>query len=410
VGGDKVNVAKTIFFNIPAQGHINPALPVIRELVQRGEEVICINSEETRAAHESTNARFEAYPFIPTMQGLMNNASGGNLADNALELVKIAEQIMAWVLELLEREKPDYMIFDSLCSWAKQASDKLGIKAAGSISTFVLAPGALPPVPISSMLSMVGSIIPRMPAYWQAAGRMRRKFGVKGVGLAGALSNMGALNIVYTSALFQPGGNKLGTSFKFVGPSLAPRASDNDFPFEAITRKPMVYISLGTINNDNLDFYRQCFEAFGNYDAQFILSVGKRTNIQALESIPANFIVRNFVPQLEVLQRSDLFITHGGMNSVHEGLYYNVPLVVIPQQFEQSIVAQQVVKHGAGVALADKPPFGRVTATDLRTAVDQVMKARAQYHEAAVLLGESLRVAGGYQRAADELIAFGREK
>ena len=84
--------------------------------------------------------------------------------------------------------------------------------------------------------------------------------------------------------------------------------------------------------------------------------------------------------------------------------------VVIPQQFEQSIVAQQVVKHGAGVALADKPPFGQVTAAELRTAVDSVMKARAQYHEKAILLGESLRAAGGYQRAAEELIAFGQRK
>ncbi len=403
-------MAKTIFFNIPAQGHINPALPVIRELVQRGEQVICVNTEEMRAAHEATGARFEAYPFIPTMDGLINNGNGGNLADNALSLVKIAEQIMPWVLALLEREKPDYVIFDSLCSWAKQATQKLGIRAAGSISTFVLAPGAMPPVPISSMLSMVASIIPRLPEYWRVAGRMKRNFGVKGVGLAGALSNSGELNIVYTSALFQPGSDKLGSEFKFVGPSLAPRASSSDFPFEAITRKPVVYISLGTINNDNLNFYRQCFEAFGNYDAQFILSVGKRTDIQAPGTIPVNFIVRNFVPQLEILRRSDLFITHGGMNSVHEGLYYNVPLVVIPQQFEQSIVAQQVVKHGAGVALADKPPFGQVTAADLRTAVDNVMKARAQYHDAAILLGESLRAAGGYQRAAEELMVFGRGK
>ncbi len=395
-------MSKVIFFNIPAQGHINPALPVIRELVQRGEQVICVNSEDTRAAHEVTGAQFAAYPHIPTMEGLMNNASGGNLAD------KIAEQIMPWVLALLEREKPDYVIFDSLCSWAKQATEKLGIRAAGSISTFVIAPGAMPPVPVSFLLSMAASLVPRLPAYWKVASRMKRHFGVKGVGLAGALSNSGAMNIVYTSSLFQPGSEKLNGAYKFVGPSLAERPAAGDFPFEAIKQSPVVYISLGTINNDKLDFYRMCFAAFGNYEAQFILSAGKRTDIKALGSIPANFIVRNFVPQLEVLRRSDLFITHGGMNSVHEGLYYNVPLVVVPQHFEQAIVAQQVVKHGAGVALANKPPFGQVTAADLRAGIEQVMSARAHYHAAAVLVGESLRAAGGHQRAAAELMAFGR--
>ena len=110
-----------------------------------------------------------------------------------------------------------------------------------------------------------------MPEYWRVAKRMRQKFGVKGVGLAGALSNTGALNIVYTSALFQPGGDKLGSPFKFVGPSLAPRDSSNDFPFETISRKAVIYISLGTINNDNLDFYRQCFTGSGRRKCRYDL-------------------------------------------------------------------------------------------------------------------------------------------
>lgn len=403
-------MSKTIFFNIPAQGHINPMLPVITELVRRGEQVICVNTDDAKALHEVTGANFIPYPPIPTMHGLMNNASGGNLADNALELIKIAELVMPWVLNLLEREKPDYVIFDSLCSWAKQAVTKLGIPSVASITTFVFTPGAMPPIPLSFMLSMVGSTIARMPAYWQVATRMRRQFGVKGVGLVGALSNSSTMNIVFTSALFQPASEKLGAGYSFVGPSIAPRSASHDFPFEAINGNPVIYISLGTINNDNLEFYRQCFEAFAQYDAQCILSVGKRTDIGALGVIPANFIVRNFVPQLDILQRADLFITHGGMNSVHEGIYYNVPLVVIPQQFEQSIVARQVIKHGAGIALAVTPPFGQVTATALRDAVDTVMRSKAVYQTATEKLGNSLRNAGGYQRAVDELIAFGQHK
>ncbi|MCC6617247.1 MAG: hypothetical protein IT320_27480 [Anaerolineae bacterium] len=77
-----------------------------------------------------------------------------------------------------------------------------------------------------------------------------------------------------------------------------------------------------------------------------------------LGPIPPNFLVRNFVPQLEVLKRTDLFITHGGMNSVHESLWHGVPMIVIPQQEEQAIVARQVVKNGAGVALGYAPPMG----------------------------------------------------
>ncbi len=403
-------MSKVVFFNIPAHGHINPALPVVREMIQQGEQVICANTEETRAAHEATGATFAAYPFIPTMAGLINNAGGGNLADNALSLVKIADLIMPWVLQLLKREKPDYVIYDSLAAWGRQAANKLGIRGAASISTFVITPSSMPPMPLPTLLNMLGNILVRLPAYWQTAWQMRQKYGVKGVGLAGALSNTGALNIVYTSAKFQPASEKLDSSYKFVGPSLAPRKDDSGFPFDALTGSPIVYISLGTINNDNLDFYRQCFEAFSSHSGQFILSVGKRTDIAALGSIPANFIVRNFVPQLEVLQRADVFITHGGMNSVHEGLYYNVPLIVIPQQMEQGVVAQQVAKHGAGIALANRVPFGQTTVPMLRSALDQLLAGKAQYHAAAVLLGESLRAAGGSQRAAQELMAFGQAK
>jgi MGT family glycosyltransferase len=167
---------------------------------------------------------------------------------------------------------------------------------------------------------------------------------------------------------------------------------------------------LGTINNQNHDFYRMCFEAFADYPAQFILSAGQRTDLKALGTPPANFLVRNFVPQLDVLQRVEVFITHGGMNSVHEGLYYSVPLVVVPQQIEQSVVARRVVELGAGVALGDTPPYGRTSAAALRHALEQVMAAPEAYRTAAARLGKGLREAGGAARAAEELIAFGQSQ
>lgn len=403
-------MSKAIFFNIPAQGHINPSLPVILAMVQRGEQIIYVNSEETRVQIEPTGAQFVAYPASSDarFRGLTQSGNDGDLPGNMLALVQLAEQLMPWVFDLLEREKPDYVIFDSLCSWAKQATERLGVRNAGILSTLALAPGAMPPMSPIMILNTLRQAIPRFPLYWQTARRMYQKFGVKGVGLFGAVMSTGQINIVFTSADFQPGADKLGSHFKFVGPSIAERPNSVEFPFEQITRQPVIYISLGTINNENLAFYRQCFEAFSDYPGQFILSAGKRTDLKTLEPIPANFIVRNFVPQLEVLQRTDLFITHGGMNSVHEGLWYNVPLVVIPQQVEQAIVSQQVVRTGAGVALGGKPPYGQVTVEELRHAIGHIMQHGAQYRSAAKKLGDSFRAAGGYQRAADELMRFGR--
>lgn len=403
-------MSKTIFFNIPASGHINPSLPVVAELVRRGETVLYVNTEGMRTEIERTGALFVAYPPAPDLEALMKHSNNGDLAGNALKLAEIGEQLLPFSLALLEREKPDYVIFDSLCAWGKQAAEKLHIPTASSVVTFVLGYGVMPPISPSVVLQMVGGMARRLPAYWKVARRTQQNFGVKPVGLIDTLMSRGDMNLVYTSIDFQPSGDKFPSAYRFVGPPISPRSSAIDFPYEQIIRRPVIYISLGTINNDNPDFYRQCFSAFGNHPGQFILSVGDKINIANLGVIPSNFIVRNFVPQLDILQRADVFVTHGGMNSVHEGLFYGLPLVVIPQQAEQAMVAGQVVKYGAGVALGTKPPLGKVSASELRQAVDHVLRHEDSYCAAAANLGDTFRAAGGYLRAAEELIKFGQRK
>jgi MGT family glycosyltransferase len=404
-------MSRTIFFNIPATGHINPTLGVLRELRARGEEVLVVNTERMRSQYAGLDVRFAAYPIDEERLTLFGVTQGGSVIDNALALVHLSEQIMPFMLDLLEREQPDYVIYDSLCGWARQAVVKRGLPAAASITTLVLLPDTLPPLPPSLLLHTLGALLLRMPSYARVAWRMRRRFGVKGIGIMGAVMNTAALNIVFTSSEIQMGSAQLATKgFRFVGPSFAERPAETDFPFDQLTRKPLIYISLGTINNQNHDFYRMCFEAFADYPAQFILSAGQRTDLKALGTPPANFLVRNFVPQLDVLQRVEVFITHGGMNSVHEGLYYSVPLVVVPQQIEQSVVARRVVELGAGVALGDTPPYGRTSAAALRHALEQVMAAPEAYRTAAARLGKGLREAGGAARAAEELIAFGQSQ
>jgi MGT family glycosyltransferase len=396
-------VARFTFFNVPSVGHVNPMQAVIAELVRRGHDVTYYNTEELRQKVLATGAQFRPYVDIEELRYLDDRVTP-ILAENALMLLHIAEELLPWIMADLRAEQPDVILHDSLAGWGKQAAEALNTPAASLLTTFAINPRVMMSMPLKSMIRTMRDVALRMPRYTQIARKLRHSVGVRSYGLAGALMNTNALNIVFTSREFQPAGSTFNSSYKFVGPSMADRADDPDFPFEQLNTKPLIYISLGTINNRNIEFYRACLSSFTDHPGQFVMSVGQRVDLKSLEPIPANFLVRNLVPQLEVLQRADLFITHGGMNSVHEGLWYGVPLVVIPQQVEQFIVAAQVVKHGAGVIL--NQPGAAIDPRELYRTIEHVVNRLPDYKAAAEQLGESFHEAGGYLRAVDELVAF----
>ena len=163
----------------------------------------------------------------------------------------------------------------------------------------------------------------------------------------------------------------------------------------------MIYVSLGTLFNADPAFYRNCFEAFGGQNVRVVMSIGTTTTAASLGSPPANIVVKPWVPQLDMLRRASVFVSHGGMNSVSESLYHGVPLVVVPQMGEQEIVARQVEGLGAGLYLAKED----VTAERLRQAVHRVL-GDDRFRQQAASVRESFDAAGGAARGADAILAF----
>ena len=111
---------------------------------------------------------------------------------------------------------------------------------------------------------------------------------------------------------------RLTNTFKFISPSLVARADQPDFPFEKLKGLPVIFISMGTVVNEQAAFYRLCFEALKDVNATVVLSVGKKVKIEDLRPVPENFIIRDYVPQVQLLEHVDVFFTHGGMNSSSE--------------------------------------------------------------------------------------------
>lgn len=383
---------------------MNPTLPVISELVQRGHQVVYHDSATFEEAIKATGAEFCPYPDSGASEaGLAKRIH--NLVTVSIFILEETLRLLPFCLDAIEREKPDLVMFDSIALWGMQATRLTQTRSAASISTFVQdgVPGLFT---MRDYLHIFRQAFTNLPTIQRLRRQLVKMYGPDIFPGSSILPCKGDFNLVYTSREFQPDTTYIDGSFCFVGPSiLAATRETADFPWDSLDPdRTKVYLSLGTLYNQNLEFYRTVFGAFSNHSAQFILSVGRAIDVNGLGPIPENFLVRPFVPQLELLQKVDLFITHGGMNSVNEGLNFGVPLVVVPQQIEQALNGRQVARHGAGIVLADSPPYGRLDPGLLRRKVDLIL-TDPTYRLNAERLGRSFQEAGGYQRAASAIIS-----
>lgn len=400
-------MTKAVFFNIPAKGHVNPTLPLVRELIRRDVRVIYVDTEALRTLIEPTGATFVPYPDAhgdPGLASALERIAGGSIPGNALAFHQLGLGYLPFCLDLLERERPDVVIHDSVAEWGWHAANRLGIPTIGSITTFVLTPWTLPAISFITRLIAHLQILWLYPAFLKVKRAMRRQFGIDIGTPMSSMFSASRVNLVYTLRELQPNAHLLGEAYHFIGAAIGERYEGDDFPFERLDGRRLITISLGTINNQNPEFYRHCFTALGDSPYQVVMAVGGSTDLKQLGPIPSNFLVRPFVPQLPLLERSDLFITHAGMNSVHESLWFGVPMLAIPQQFEQAIVARQVEQSGAGKALAISPPIGRVSAAELRAAVEELMAKHSGFQARCRVIGQSLRAAGGAERGAEVIL------
>jgi MGT family glycosyltransferase len=388
-------MTKAIFFNIPARGHVYPSLGMTAELVRRGEEVIYYSTGKNRGVIEATGAAYRAYSTIDDTFNDTPQLNGTNQELAAEVLMGFSQDMLPELLEVARAEAPDYILHDSMCTWGALVARILEIPTVVSLALWKFTPSMRSRFAEPQGASYESNKgLSHTIRFHQISRQIARRYGIEPLSYEEVFNANGDLTISYSSAEIQPDSHILDPTIHFVGTSVAARGDEPDFPLERLEGRRVIYISLGTVLNKNPEFFQTCMEAFADSPCTVVMGIGNRLDIEALGPIPGNFIVRNSVPPIEILKRSALFISHAGMNSVHEALYLNVPLLLAPQQSEQAITAARVAELGAGLLLEE------LTASKIRETAEIVLNDPS-YRQKAALLGESLRKAGGPLRAAD---------
>jgi MGT family glycosyltransferase len=387
-------MSKIVFFSIPAHGHTNPTIPVVSELVNKGHQVWYYSFLEFQQKIKEAGAIFIACDnFLPQVSQKELDSKVGKDFTALIEMT--AETTMALdqkVCEELKEIQPDCIVYDSMCMWGKLFAEKLGIPSICSTTSFAFNQHTAKLMKRSFM--EVWRMIVGM-------GRINKKIkqlndhGYRVKNVVSLIQNDNETDtIVFTSKEFQPLADTFSERYTFVGPSIRQTEALQD----SIRGKKTIYISLGTVLNQIQDFYENCLVAFAKTDYNVVMSVGDKTDISSLGRIPENFTVKNVVDQISVLQEADVFITHCGMNSTSEGLYFGVPLILFPQHGEQRMVADRVAELGAGFKLNSNKP------KHLAAAVAEVL-VNPTYKKEAQKLAKSFWEAGGAAKAASVILS-----
>lgn len=385
-------MARIAFFCIPAHGHTNPTLGVVKELTGRGHRVRYYSYEPFREKIQAAGAEFIPCDAFDAELRLTKEEAARLGADLALSTRVLVETTLALdeaLLAQMAQWKPDCIVADSMAVWGKAAAMKLGIPFVSSTTTFafnqhsakILKQG---PGQLVSMLFA-------MPKINRQIKRLRAKgYPVKSI--LDIISNDDRTDtIVYTSPQFQPCAETFPDRYAFVGPSVRPARERVEK-----TREKLVYISMGTVNNHMVPLYRACVAALEGTGWQGILSVGEQTDLTAFGDLPENVAVYPSVDQMAVLERADVFLSHCGMNSASESLYWGVPLVMLPRTSEQGGVAARIAQLGAGLHLKATTPDA------IRAALDTVL-TDPRYRENAAGIAAGFRACPGARGAADKI-------
>ncbi|MCB0045194.1 MAG: hypothetical protein KDD92_07190 [Caldilineaceae bacterium] len=390
-------MARIWFYNIPYHGHVNPTLPLVRELAARGNEITYFAGPAFAQRIAATGAQAGEYSRADAFVTSRDNnhlIHQGGLVAGSLHM------LLGDILEEVAVGRPDLIMFDVSAPWGNVASRRFAIPSVA----------AYPHLPFywrttlnkPRVLRKTAAAVRPGQGHWRVLGRRMteivRDYRLRKFGDINVLSTSAALKILFLTRYFQPYADHFDSSYVYVGPTIDIHRPEEPMVLEKGADQQLIYIAVGTLYKANVDFFRACMEAFADPRYAVILSIGKAVDPGSLGEIPPNFTVAQFVPQLQILQAADLFITHGGMSSINEAVVFDVPMVIVPNTVEQAINAARLEELACGLYLDQAD----LTVESLRAAARRVL-AEPELSQGLPRLRQSFAEAGGPPMAADAI-------
>ncbi len=362
------------FLSLPLAGHLNPMCALARKLQSRGHEVVFIGVPDVETIVRAAGVEF--LPFCEGEYPLGSTAKdwGGVAKLRGLDVIRYsARELSPRLIKAALENLPGKI--------AETGVDALILDTAYRLVELVPLHLRLPFVQIWNVLHFDFSGSTPLSLYsWphettpEALARNRsgleifREIRGPVMPLARSYAERNGLEIDWSNPMSATV-SKLAVitqtprEFDFPIPNLPPQFyyagpfHDNEgegreavsFPWEKLTGKPLIYASLGTLLNGLTNVYRAILEAVGKFpQMQAVLSVGRNFNLGDLGPIPSNTIVVPVAPQIDLLKRAALCLTHAGLNTALEALAQGVPMVAIPIGYDQPGVAARIAYHGVG--------------------------------------------------------------
>ncbi|MEV6344366.1 macrolide family glycosyltransferase [Actinoplanes sp. NPDC051851] len=388
-------MAHIAMVSIPAHGHVNPSLEIIRTLAARGHRVTYANAASFAGVVEGTGAELRPYASkLPTTDDVWTDDPIEQLTLFLDDAIAMLPQLRA----LYTDDRPDLFLYDIAGAPARLLGEQWGIPAVQLSSTFVAWDGYE-----QETAPMVAALRadPRGADYYA---RFEKWLAENGSPVTDSIAFQGrpTRSLALIPRALQPHADRVDPAvYTFVGPALGDRAHQGSWTRPAGADRVLL-VSLGSAFTRQAEFYRRCLTAFAGLPGwHIVLQIGKHVSPCDLGPVPANVEVHPWIPQLAVLERADAFVTHAGMGGSSEGLYCGVPMIAVPQAADQFANAAQL--SALGVARVVDP--ATVTTAALRDTLLSLTTDPAVAQRCAAL-SEQTRSTGGATHAADLLEAM----